>query len=154
MKIRLIQIGNTEDSRIIDLCSDYESRLKHYISFEQLSLNLRKKPSNIEKLKIQEGEAILSKIDQNAQLILLDEKGRSFDSEQFASFIQKRLNVGGREIVFLIGGAYGFSQPVYDRADFKIALSEMTFTHQMVRLIFIEQIYRAFTILKGEKYHH
>jgi len=154
MKVKLICIGKTTDKRIEELFGEYEQRLNHYISLEIIFLELKRKPKLQEDLKKEEGSLILDKIDKSNYLVVLDELGKALSSAKFAQFMQKRLNAGQREIVFAIGGAYGFSEAVYQRADAKLQLSAMTFTHQMVRLIFIEQLYRAFTILKGEKYHH
>lgn len=154
MKIRLICIGKTADKKIQSLMEDYLKRLKHYAKFSIEIIEYKKKKNDPNALRISEGEVILEKISSQTTLILLDELGDSFSSVKFSAFLQKRLNHSLHEIVFIIGGAYGFSEKVYERANYKIALSKMTFTHQMVRLIFIEQLYRAFTIIKGEKYHH
>ena len=153
MNFRIIGIGKTTDQHIQRLCEDYLQRLKHYATVEVEFLDIKKKYSQADQ-KIVEGELMLSKIQKASIVVLLDETGKSISSKSFAAFVQKRLNAGSKEVIFLIGGAYGFSEEIYQRADFKIALSPMTFTHQMVRLIFLEQLYRAFTILKGEKYHH
>ena len=156
MNIRLLVIGKTADPNLQVLINDYSNRLSHYCNFSiQVSEpKLKKKHIDIESLKIEEGKHILKHIEKSTLLLLLDEKGKEFNSRGFAAHLQKRLNSGVKEIVFCIGGAYGFSQEVYDRANSKLALSQMTMTHQMVRLLFVEQLYRAFTILKGEKYHH
>lgn len=154
MKIRIICIGKTTDFKINSLCEEYLKRLSHYAKVEIEYLELKKKNLNESKVKIEEGKLILSKIEKGTTLILLDELGKEFSSENYAIFLQKRMNSSQKEIVFVIGGAYGFSEEIYQKANYKIALSKMTFTHQMVRLIFLEQLYRAFTILKGEKYHH
>ena len=154
MKITFLCIGKTTDKQIKGLFEDYLKRLSHYAKVKIEYLELRKKGLSAELLKIEEGKMILSKVDSSTNLILLDEQGKQFSSEGFASFLQKGLNASSREMVFVIGGAYGFSEEVYSKASHKIALSKMTFTHQMVRLIFLEQLYRGFTILKGEKYHH
>jgi 23S rRNA (pseudouridine1915-N3)-methyltransferase len=154
MNIRLLGIGKTNDKNIQQLLNDYEQRLKHYANVKLEFLELRKKFPGIEKQKEEEGKLLLSKVHKGSRLIILDELGKQFSSEGFAAYLQKQLQTPGKEIVFVLGGAYGFSQEVYERADAKMGLSKMTFTHQMVRLIFLEQLYRAFTILKGEKYHH
>ena len=154
MKIRFLCIGKTTDSQIKNLCEGYLNRLLHYAKVSVEYLELKKKNLSPELLKEEEGKMILAKIDHSTNLILLDELGKQFNSEGFADFLQKGLNTSSREIVFVIGGAFGFSKDVYAQASHKIALSKMTFTHQMVRLIFLEQLYRGFTILKGEKYHH
>ena len=154
MKITFLCIGKTTDKQIKGLYEDYLKRLSHYAKVKIEYLELRKKGLSAELLKIEEGKMILSKVDSSTNLILLDEQGKQFSSEGFASFLQKGLNASSREMVFVIGVAYGFSEEVYSKASHKIALSKMTFTHQMVILIFLEQLYRGFTILKGEKYHH
>lgn len=154
MNVRLICIGKTDDKRIESLFLEYENRLTHYSNFKSEFLGLKKKSKEIEQVKVEEGELILQKLEKSSFLVLLDEQGRSYDSLKFSAFLQKRMNSGLKELVFLIGGAHGFSPAVYERANSKVALSSMTFTHQMVRLVFIEQLYRGFTILKGEKYHH
>lgn len=154
MKIRFLCIGKTTDKQIKSLYEGYLSRLSHYVKVNTEYLELKKKNFGSDTLKVEEGKLILSKIDASTNLILLDEVGKQYNSKEFAQFLQKGLNVSSIEMVFVIGGAFGFSQEVYSRADHKLALSKMTFTHQMVRLIFLEQLYRGFTILKGEKYHH
>jgi len=156
MKVQLYCIGKTSSSAIDSLVVDYEARLKHYVKFEVSYLELPKKTkaNSEEELKLLEGEMLLSKIDNSTRLVLLDEAGKSMSSKRFASLLQSEMNRGLKILTFCIGGAYGFSQEVYSRADLKVSLSEMTFTHQMVRLFFTEQLYRAMTILKGEKYHH
>lgn len=156
MKVRLILIGKTSDSYFQEAEKVFEQRLLHYCSFERIDLpNVKtgKKP-DIERLRKEEGDLILSKIQVSDFLILLDDKGKERSSEEFADWIEK-LGVQGRSsITFVVGGAYGFSEEVYKRADTKFSLSRMTFSHQMVRTIFLEQLYRAFTILKNERYHH
>jgi 23S rRNA (pseudouridine1915-N3)-methyltransferase len=151
---RLICIGKTDDSRIESLFIEYENRLKHYTKYNSEFLVQKKKYKSEVQIKKEEGELLLQKIEKSSFLILLDESGKTCNSKQFSMFMQKRMNSGLKEVVFVIGGAFGFSSEVYERANAKVALSTMTFTHQMVRLIFVEQLYRAFTILKGEKYHH
>lgn len=154
MKIKFLCIGKTTDSQIQNLYEGYLKRLSHYAKVSVEYIELKKKNLRPELLKEEEGKMILSKIDNSTNLILLDELGKQLTSEGFADFLQKGLNASSREMVFVIGGAFGFSKDVYALASHKIALSKMTFTHQMVRLIFLEQLYRGFTILKGEKYHH
>lgn len=156
MKIRLLLVGKTDQKEIAQLFNEYENRLSHYCRFEVSTLLIKKNKASksLENTVEEEGKLILNELDKASYLILLDEKGKGFTSSSFAKEIQKQLLSGKREIVFCIGGAYGFSNAVYERSNGLIALSKMTFTHQMVRLIFIEQLYRAFTILKGEKYHH
>ena len=154
MKITFLCIGKTSDKQIKGLYEEYLKRLSHYAKVNIEYLELKKKGLSADLLKIEEGKLILTRVDNSTNLILLDELGIQFDSESFSAFLQKGLNVSSREMVFVIGGAYGFSEEVYAKANHKIALSKMTFTHQMVRLIFLEQLYRGFTILRGEKYHH
>ena len=154
MKIKIICIGKTTDKRVVSFIEEYEKRLKHYAKVEIQYIEMKKKNSDGKMLKVDEGKLILNQLTTSSILILLDELGLSFNSTDFAKFIQKRLVNSQGELVFVIGGAFGFSDELYKRANFKIQLSSMTFTHQMVRIIFIEQLYRAFTILKGEKYHH
>lgn len=155
MKMKLIAIGKTDEAFLVEGIEKYIKRLKHYVSFEIMVLNDVKtgKKLNIELQKEQEGRAILEKVQSNETLILLDENGKEFTSVGFANFLQKKLNAGNN-LVFVIGGPFGFSTEVYQRADAQLALSKLTFSHQMVRLFFVEQLYRAFTIIKGEKYHH
>ncbi len=155
MKMKLIAIGKTDEAFLVEGIEKYLKRLKHYVSFEIMVLNDVKtgKKLNIELQKEQEGRAILEKVQSNETLILLDENGKEFTSVGFANFLQKKLNAGNN-LVFVIGGPFGFSTEVYQRADAQLALSKLTFSHQMVRLFFVEQLYRAFTIIKGEKYHH
>lgn len=156
MKIRLIVVGKTNSDYIKTGESDYEDRLKHYCKFEELLIPPIKNSGKLAKkdLKIKEGELILKNIDPMDQLVLLDEKGKSFSSIDFSGFLNQKLLSSTKRLVFVIGGAFGFSEEIYKRADSKLSLSKMTFSHQMIRLIFKEQLYRAFTILKGEKYHH
>jgi 23S rRNA (pseudouridine1915-N3)-methyltransferase len=156
MHILLLSIGKTEEAWLKQGIEIYAKRLKHYLKFESLELpalkNTGNMPLNLQKEK--ESELILSKISSSDVLILLDEKGKSFSSEGFAAFLNQKMNAGVKKTVFVIGGPFGFSENLYKRADEKVSLSQMTFSHQMVRLFFTEQLYRAMTILKGEKYHH
>ena len=154
MKIKLLCISKTTDKRILNLFEEYEKRLSHYITFQVEYIELKQKVSVPKKIVEEEGKLILNAVDKGTKLILLDENGKTYPSPEFALFLQKQMNSGIKQLTFVIGGAYGFSTEVYARADQKVALSLMTFTHQMVRLFFIEQLYRGFTILKGEKYHH
>ena len=154
MKILLVQIGKTDEPYLQEGCSIYESRLKHYVSFETETLLLPKKYYLLEEQKNFEGQLILKKITNQDFVVLLDENGKEFNSINFSNWIQKNMNAGIKRLVFVIGGPFGFSDEVYSRANQKIALSQMTFSHQMVRLFFLEQLYRGLTILKGEKYHH
>ena len=155
MKIKLIVIGRTDESYLKDGITKYLDRLKHYVNFEFIILNDIKlgKKANIILQKEMEGKLILEKVNLNDFLVLLDENGEQFTSMNFSNYIQKRMNAGN-DLIFVVGGPFGFSEELYSRANAKISLSKMTFSHQMVRLFFVEQIYRAFTILKGEKYHH
>jgi len=156
MKIKLLAIGKTDDKNLQVLISTYEKRLKHYIKFEIEIIPDIKNAKNLsqKEQKEKEGELILKKISPFDQLILLDENGKEFSSMDFSKFLQKRMNSGIKKMVLVIGGPYGFSEKVYQKAAGKISLSKMTFSHQMIRLFVVEQIYRAFTILKNEPYHH
>lgn len=156
MKFKLICVGKTEESYLKKGEQIYLDRLKHYCKTEKIEIPELKNAKNLSKdqIKTEEGKLILSKIGNSDQLILLDENGKDFDSVEFSKFIQKKMNQGGKAICFVVGGAYGFSEEVYTKANGKIKLSSMTFSHQMVRLFFFEQLYRAQTILKGEPYHH
>ena len=155
MKITFILIGKTDDDYIITGINNYEKRLKHYISLETIIIPSIKNTQTlgVEKQKQKEGELILKNIQKNDIVILLDEKGKEYSSVEFANFIQQQMNTGIKNLLFVVGGAFGFSDEVYKRAQYKVALSKMTFTHQMVRLFFTEQLYRAMTILKNEQYH-
>ena len=156
MKIKLLVIGKTDDKNLVQLIENYQKRLQHYIGFQlEVILDIKnvKNLSEIQQ-KEKEGELILSKLQNTDQLILLDEKGKEFRSLDFANFLQKKMNSGIKQMVFVIGGPYGFSETVYKKAMEKISLSKMTFSHQMIRLFIIEQLYRGFTILKNEPYHH
>lgn len=155
MTTTLLFVGKTTDAHIDILCQEYLRRLTHYLPVKvQIIPELRNtKALTPEQQKQAEGELILRAVPQSAELILLDEHGKEYRSMEFAQVMQKKMS-SGRDIFFVIGGPYGFSQSVYDRANSKISLSQMTFSHQMVRLFLIEQIYRAMTILRGEPYHH
>ena len=156
MKITLLTVGKTDKDWVKQGIDIYTSRLKHYISFNINEIPELKNVSALtkEQIKGKEGELILKAVRPTDDVILLDEHGKEYSSTGFASCLQKKMALEGRDIVFVIGGAYGFSEDVYKRANSKISLSQMTFSHQMVRAIFVEQIYRAFTIMKGEPYHH
>ena len=155
MKITLLVVGKTTDSHIEALIQEYQKRLTHYLPFTlQVIPELKNtKALTSEQQKQAEGELILRTIAPATDLILLDEHGKEYRSIEFADYIQKCMS-SGRDVVFVVGGPYGFSEAVYQRANGKISLSKMTFSHQMVRLFFVEQIYRAMTILRGEPYHH
>lgn len=156
MKILLLAIGKTDDKNLITLIENYKNRLKHYIKFDLEVIPDIKNVKNLseKQQKEKEGELILKKLQSSDQLILLDEKGKSFSSIKFSEYLQKKMNSGIKQMVIVIGGPYGFSEEIYKRAQGKISLSTMTFSHQMIRLFATEQIYRAFTILKNEPYHH
>ncbi len=156
MKITLLTVGKTDKDWVKKGMEIYISRLKHYIPFSVVEIPELKNVSSLTKdqIKIREGELILKNIKPTDDLVLLDEKGKEHTSVEFAGVIQNKISYIGKDIVYVIGGAYGFSEAVYARANSKISLSRMTFSHQMVRAIFVEQLYRAFTIMKGEPYHH
>ena len=156
MKMTLLTVGKTDKDWVKQGMDIYVSRLKHYIPFSVVEIPELKNVSSLtkEQIKVREGELILKNIRPADDMILLDERGKEFSSVEFAKVIQDKITYAGKDIVYVIGGAYGFSDAVYQRADSKISLSHMTFSHQMVRAIFIEQVYRAFTIMKGEPYHH
>lgn len=156
MKILLLLIGKTDASYLAEAIEEYKSRLTHYAPFELLVLPDIKNSRNMSETqqKEREGGLILKQLQPGDCLVLLDENGREFSSVQFASYLEKKMQAIPRRLVFAIGGPYGFSDEVYKAAQEKISLSRMTFSHQMVRLIFLEQLYRAFTILNNEPYHH
>lgn len=156
MKMTLLTVGKTDKDWIRQGLDIYVSRLKHYIPFSITEIPELKNVSALTKAQIKEreGELILKNIRPTDELILMDERGRQYTSMELAKVLQDKITYSGKDIVFVIGGAYGFSDEVYKRADSKISLSKMTFSHQMVRVIFAEQIYRAFTIIRGEPYHH
>ena len=156
MTIKLLAVGKTDDKDLQKLIDHYFKRLKHYCKFEiELIPDIKKSKKMDEQLQKQkEGELILAKTQSSDILVLLDENGKSYSSVGFSKWLQKQMNTGMKQLIFVIGGPYGFSEEVYQRANQKISLSKMTFSHQMVRLFFTEQLYRAFTILKNEPYHH
>ena len=156
MKVKFICIGKTGKDFLVEGEKEYLNRLKHYISIEKIEIPDLKNAKKLSKDQIKEleGKEILGKILPGETLILLDERGKTFSSVGFSEFVQQKFNQGGKGLCFVIGGAYGFSSEVYDKSTGKISLSSMTFSHQMVRMIFLEQLYRALTILKGEPYHH
>lgn len=155
MKSELIVIGKTVDKHIIACIEDYNKRISHYMSFGITTIPNIKDTKNMSEdvQKEKEGEMILKMIQPSDHVVLLDEHGKSLRSIEFAEWIEQK-QIHARKLVFVIGGPYGFSPKVYERANEKLSLSKMTFSHQMIRLIFIEQIYRACTIIKGEPYHH
>jgi 23S rRNA (pseudouridine1915-N3)-methyltransferase len=156
MKIKLLAIGKTDDKHLNELIAVYQKRLQYYVPFELEIIPDLKNSKNLSqyKQKQKEGELILSKLSTFDQLILLDEKGKEFRSLEFANYLQKKMNSGIKQLVFVIGGPYGFSKDVYQKSMGKVSLSKMTFSHQMIRLFVVEQIYRGFTILRNEPYHH
>ncbi len=156
MKIKLLAVGKTDDKNLIQLIELYQNRLKHYVKFELEIIPDIKNAKNLSEAqqKEKEGELILSKLQNTDQLLLLDDKGKHYTSIEFANFLQKKMNSGIKQLVLAIGGPYGFSEAVYKKANGKLSLSKMTFSHQMIRLFIVEQIYRGFTILKNEPYHH
>jgi 23S rRNA (pseudouridine1915-N3)-methyltransferase len=156
MNIKLIAIGKTDNKNLNALIEEYTKRLGFYIKFDLEVIPDIKNVKNLSESeqKIKEGQLILGKLAPTDQLILLDENGKEYTSVGFSDFLQKKMNSGIKTLVFVIGGPYGFSEEVYQKAQGKVALSQMTFSHQMVRLFVIEQIYRGFTILNNEPYHH
>lgn len=156
MKITLLTMGRTDVAWVRQGLDLYVSRLGHYVQFALTEIPELKNVSALshEQIKEKEGTLLLSAMKPSDEVILLDEHGRELRSIELADFLQKRMALVGRDMVFVIGGAYGFSQKVYERSNAKLSISKMTFSHQMVRAIFAEQLYRAFTIIKGEPYHH
>jgi 23S rRNA (pseudouridine1915-N3)-methyltransferase len=156
MKILLLQIDKTQDSYLTEGIDVYTKRLKNYCSFEITTINvpktIRQRTQNEQKQE--EAKLIMGHISQDDFLIILDEKGKEYTSVDFSAVIAQKQNASVKRLIFLIGGPFGFSEVIYKRSNLKLSLSQMTFSHQMVRLFFVEQLYRAFTILKGEKYHH
>ncbi|WP_461788297.1 23S rRNA (pseudouridine(1915)-N(3))-methyltransferase RlmH [Pedobacter sp.] len=156
MKISLIAVGKTEDKYLIEGIEKYLNRLKHYIGFNISIIPELKNTKNLTEAqqKSKEAELILKQLNNSDVLVLLDEKGKKYTSVQFSQYINKQMIGSVQHLVFVIGGPYGFDDSVYKRANSSVSLSDMTFSHQMVRLFFVEQLYRAFTILKNEPYHH
>ena len=156
MKIKLLAIGKTDDKNLQQLIDVYQRRLQHYVKFELDLIPDLKNAKNLSELqqKEKEGELILAKIQNTDDLVLLDDKGKQFTSVEFSNYLQKKMNAATKQLVLVIGGPYGFSEAVYQRATGKLSLSKMTFSHQMIRLFVVEQLYRGFTILKNEPYHH
>ena len=156
MNVELIVVGKTDSAQVNALVDEYKGRIGHYTRFGITVIPDIKNTKNLSQIeqKTREGEAILSYVNGADVVILLDERGREYTSMEFASYLQKHMNSGIRTLCFVIGGPYGFSDAVYNRANGKISLSRMTFSHQMIRLFFIEQIYRAHTIMAGLPYHH
>ena len=156
MKITLLAIGKTEETYLKEGIEIYLRRLSHYTHFEFIEYQLPRKHQSLPPaiLKQKEAEAILNFMDKADYTVLLDEKGKTFTSVSFAQFLQQRLNQSVKNLLFVIGGAWGFDEDVYQKATMKLSLSAMTFSHQMIRLFFAEQLYRAFTILRNESYHN
>jgi 23S rRNA (pseudouridine1915-N3)-methyltransferase len=156
MKLILLQTGRTTDNYIIEGIANYYERIKKYVSFEILTIteirNTKNMPVNEQKSK--EGEKLSEQINNDDYVLLLDEKGKEFDTVEFASFLEKSFMLRKKRIVFVIGGPWGFSDEIYKRSDARISLSKMTFSHQLVRLLFMEQFYRALSVIKGDPYHH
>ncbi len=156
MNIKLIVVGKSESEHLRSWVEVYVKRLSHYIGFEIVTLPDVKNAKNLSvgELKEREGEMILRQIEKADKVVLLDEKGKEFSSMEFSKYLEKQMNASVRTLVFVVGGAFGFSPKVYEKIGERIAISRMTFSHQMIRLLVVEQIYRAFTILKGEPYHN
>jgi 23S rRNA (pseudouridine1915-N3)-methyltransferase len=156
MKIALLQTGKTTDSNIADLADLYTNRVKKYTAFEILTVQDIKNTKNmpVQEHQAKEAGKILQFISDDDFVILLDERGKELRTIEFSAYLEKVFFLPKKRIMFIIGGAWGFSAEIYKRADFKISLSKMTFPHQLVRLLFLEQLYRVFTIMKGEPYHH
>ena len=154
--IKLILIGKTKTKFLLEGENNYSKRISHYCNFNELIIKPIPRTSNLTEfqLKKKQGDLILSKISSSDCVVLLDEKGKQFSSKEFSNFLNKKILKSTKYLVFVVGGAFGFSDEVYKRADYKLSLSKMTFTHQMIRVIFKEQLYRALTIIKGEKYHN
>lgn len=156
MHITLLQIDKTQDSYLSEGIEIYAKRLKNYTQLEIATINVPKavRQRSFKEQKTEEARLIFDYISPDDHLILLDDKGKEFSSIDFSKFIAQKQNASLKHLVFLIGGPFGFDQKIYDRANFKLSFSKMTFSHQMIRLFFMEQLYRAYSILKGEKYHH
>ena len=156
MKVSLILVGKTVNKHFVDLIDEYASRVKHYIGFDIITIPELRNTKNLssDQQKQQEGELILRQLQQGDRVVLLDEHGKEMRSVVFSSYMENKMNTVSKRLVFIIGGPYGFSPDVYRRADEQLSLSKMTFSHQMIRLIFVEQLYRAMTIMRGEPYQH
>jgi len=156
MKFVLLMIGKTNSESLQKLIDDYQNRLQHYLSFETVVIPELKNTKNLstQEQKEKEADLIFKQIENQDDVILLDEKGKQFSSVAFAGFLEKKMHSSAKRMIFVIGGPFGFSQRIYDRANGMISMSPMTFSHQMIRLIFAEQLYRAMTIIRGESYHH
>lgn len=156
MVVELIVVGRTTSAYLVTGIEEYLKRLKHYVRFSITVIPELRNAKNMREIQIKEaeGDLILGNIVQSDRVVLLDDKGRQPTSEQMSDWLQGIMNRGTRRLIFVVGGAYGFSDAVYNRADERLSLSSLTFSHQMVRLIFVEQLYRSFTILNNEPYHH
>ena len=156
MKVTLILVGKTVNKHFVELIDEYAGRVKHYIGFDMVTIPELKNTKNlsVEQQKQQEGTLILKQLQAGDCIVLLDEHGKEFRSVEFAKYMEQKMQTVSKRLVFVIGGAYGFSPDVYAQANEKLSLSKMTFSHQMIRMIFVEQLYRAMTIMKGEPYHH
>ena len=156
MKITLLVVGKTEDKYLLEGMEKYLNRLKHYIGFSLIVIPELKNTKHLTEAqqKTKEAESIMKQLSNADQVVLLDEKGKKYTSIQFSAYLNKQMIGSVQHLVFIIGGPYGFDESIYARANSSLSLSDMTFSHQMVRLFFIEQLYRAFSILKGEPYHH
>lgn len=156
MKVALILVGKTVNKHFVELIDEYAGRVKHYIGFDIVTIPELKNTKNLstDQQKQQEGELILKQMQAGDYVVLLDEHGKELRSVEFSAYMEQKMQTVGKRLVFVIGGPYGFSPEVYGRANEKLSLSKMTFSHQMVRLIFVEQLYRAMTIMRGEPYHH
>jgi 23S rRNA (pseudouridine1915-N3)-methyltransferase len=156
MRIILLQIDKTQDSYLMEGIEIYAKRLKNYIQLEIVTINVPKtvRQRTFNEQKAEEAKLILKHISADDHLVLLDDKGKEFSSIEFSKYISQKQNASLKRLVFLIGGPFGFDEQLYGRADFKLSFSKMTFSHQMIRLFFVEQLYRTYSILKGEKYHH
>jgi 23S rRNA (pseudouridine1915-N3)-methyltransferase len=156
MKIKVLAIGKTDNKNLMLLIEEYQNRLKHYVKFELEVIPDIKNVKHLSEVqqKEKEGELILSKLQNTDELVLLDDKGKHFTSIEFSQYLQKKMNSGMKQLVLVIGGPYGSSDAVYKKSIGTISFSKMTFSHQMIRLFVVEQLYRGFTILKNEPYHH
>ncbi|MCQ2973849.1 MAG: 23S rRNA (pseudouridine(1915)-N(3))-methyltransferase RlmH [Bacteroidales bacterium] len=156
MKIRFVVVGKTVEKYLVDAVAEYEKRIKKYIQFEYIVLKDLKNASSLsfDMVKQKEAEFLLPYVSPNSYRIILDEHGKEFTSVEFSNFIEKKISTQSKDITFIIGGPYGFDPSISSQADYTMSLSKMTFSHQMVRLIFMEQLYRAFTIMRNEPYHH
>ncbi len=156
MKVALVLVGKTVNKHFVELIDEYAGRVKHYIGFDIITIPELKNTKSLsaDQQKQQEGELILKQMQAGDHVVLLDEHGKEFRSVEFSKWVEQKMQTVNKRLVFVIGGPYGFSPDVYAKANEKISLSKMTFSHQMVRLIFVEQLYRAMTIIRGEPYHH